>query len=83
MWLLRGLKFTAMGLRYNLANPAEELSVSFTKGYEGSLKKFHGIMIRPVFAVSRAQRGRAERRGVVEEAGSGVGIREAKSGSAA
>ncbi len=53
MWLLRGLKFTAMGLRINLSNPAEELSVSFTKGYEGSLKKFHGMMIRPVFAVSR------------------------------
>ncbi|WVF66252.1 hypothetical protein IAT40_000992 [Kwoniella sp. CBS 6097] len=49
MWLLRGLKFTALGLRHNVDNPSEELSVSFTKGYEGSLKKHHGMMIRPVF----------------------------------
>jgi hypothetical protein len=52
MWLLRGLKFTALGLRHNVDNKEIELSVSFTKGYEASLKKFHGIMIRPVFAVS-------------------------------
>ncbi|OCF34999.1 het-c2 protein [Kwoniella heveanensis CBS 569] len=49
MWLLRGLKFTALGLRHNVDNPSEELSVSFTKGYEGSLKKHHGMMVRPVF----------------------------------
>ncbi|WVR03340.1 hypothetical protein IAU60_000331 [Kwoniella sp. DSM 27419] len=49
MWLLRGLKFTALGLRFNVDNPSEELSASFTKGYEGSLKKFHGMMVRPVF----------------------------------
>ncbi|ORX34589.1 glycolipid transfer protein domain-containing protein [Kockovaella imperatae] len=49
MWLLRGLKFTAVGLRSNLQNPEEELSTSFTKGYEASLKKWHGMMIRPVF----------------------------------
>jgi hypothetical protein len=35
-----------------LQNPKEELSASFTKGYEGSLKKHHGMMIRPVFYVS-------------------------------
>ena len=52
MWLLRGLKFTARGLRINLENPTEELSASFTKGYEQSLKKFHGMMVRPVFYVS-------------------------------
>ena len=59
MWLLRGLKFTALGLRTNLDNPKEELSVSFTKGYEGSLKKWHGMMVRPVFYVglNMAQRG--------------------------
>jgi hypothetical protein len=51
MWLLRGLKFTARGLRHNLQNPTEELSVSFTKGYEDSLKKWHGMMVRPVFYV--------------------------------
>jgi len=52
MWLLRGLKFTALGLRHNITNKEEELSVSFTKAYEGSLRKYHSIMIRPVFSVS-------------------------------
>ena len=51
MWLLRGLKFTAKGLRSSVNNPSEELSVSFTKGYEESLKKWHGMMVRPVFYV--------------------------------
>lgn len=51
MWLLRGLKFTAMGLRHNLTNTSEELSVSFNKAYEGSLRKYHSIMIRPIFSV--------------------------------
>ncbi|KAL1407449.1 hypothetical protein Q8F55_006882 [Vanrija albida] len=49
MWLLRGLKFTALGLRHNVDIAEEELSVSFTKAYEGSLKKYHGMMVRPVF----------------------------------
>ncbi|TXT09150.1 hypothetical protein VHUM_02624 [Vanrija humicola] len=49
MWLLRGLKFTALGLRHNVDVETEELSVSFTKAYEGSLKKYHGMMVRPVF----------------------------------
>jgi hypothetical protein len=57
MWLLRGLKFTSMGLRINLDNPTEELSTSFTKGYEGSLKKWHGFAVRPIFYVSEARRG--------------------------
>jgi len=53
MWLLRGLKFTARGLRHNVDNPSAELSTSFTQGYEESLKKHHGMMVRPVFYVSR------------------------------
>jgi hypothetical protein len=69
MWLLRGLKFTAMGLRINLSNSAEELSVSFTKGYEGSLKKFHGMMVRPVFAVSRGRGCSEMERGVAGRSG--------------
>ena len=52
MWLLRGLKFTALSLRINLTNKNEELSTSFTKGYDGSLKKWHGMMVRPIFYVS-------------------------------
>lgn len=63
MWLLRGLKFTSMGLRINLDNPTEELSTSFTKGYEGSLKKWHGFAVRPIFYVSEARRGN----GLVDE----------------
>ncbi|WRT63458.1 uncharacterized protein IL334_000363 [Kwoniella shivajii] len=49
MWLLRGLKFTSLGLKFSLDNPNQELSESFTKSYEGSLKKHHGMMIRPIF----------------------------------
>ncbi|ODN75825.1 hypothetical protein L202_05824 [Cryptococcus amylolentus CBS 6039] len=49
MWLLRGLKFTSLGLKINLENKDEELSASFTKAYEQSLKKYHGMMVRPVF----------------------------------
>lgn len=52
MWLLRGLNFTARGLRINLQNPTEELSASFTKGYEQSLKKYHSFAVKPVFYVS-------------------------------
>ncbi|RXK35507.1 het-c2 protein [Tremella mesenterica] len=52
MWLLRGLRFTARGLRINLSNPTQELSASFTKGYEETLKKYHGIMVRPIFALA-------------------------------
>lgn len=51
MWLCRGLKFTSMGLRFNLTNKSEELSVSFTKAYEQTLKKYHGMMVRPIFYV--------------------------------
>ncbi|KAI9636031.1 glycolipid transfer protein domain-containing protein [Dioszegia hungarica] len=49
LWLLRGLKFTSLGLRENVNNPKEELSASFTKGYEGSLKKYHGFAVKPIF----------------------------------
>lgn len=46
-----GLKFTAMGLRHSLSNPSEELSVSFTKAYEGTLKQYHSMFVKPVFLV--------------------------------
>ncbi|KAI9313355.1 glycolipid transfer protein domain-containing protein [Dichotomocladium elegans] len=35
-----------------IENPTEELAASFTKAYENSLRKFHGIMVRPVFALA-------------------------------
>ncbi len=46
-----GLKFTALGLRSSQANPTEELSTSFTKAYDGSLRPYHGMLVRPVFYV--------------------------------
>ncbi len=46
-----GLKFTYLGLRSSRDNPAEELSTSFTKAYDGSLKPHHGMLVRPVFYV--------------------------------
>ena len=52
MWLLRGLSFTCTALQNSQSNKSQELSVSFTSGYEATLRKFHGILIRPIFAVS-------------------------------
>jgi len=52
MWLLRGLSFTCKALQNSQSNKAQELSVAFTSSYEGTLKKFHGILIRPIFTVS-------------------------------
>lgn len=46
-----GLDFTAQALRRNLDNPSEELTVSFTQAYEATLKKYHSIVVRPVFGV--------------------------------
>eukprot|EP00842_Homolaphlyctis_polyrhiza_P005706 jgi/Hompol1/6136/HPOL_000505-RA len=50
LWLKRGLQFTAFGLRRNIDNPIEELSVSFGKAYELTLSKHHNFMIRGVFS---------------------------------
>jgi hypothetical protein len=52
MWLLRGLSFTCKALQNSQANKAQELSAAFTSGYEATLKKFHGILVRPIFTVS-------------------------------
>ncbi|WFD45820.1 hypothetical protein GLX27_000445 [Malassezia furfur] len=52
LWLLRGLEFTSKALRRSLNNPSEELSVSFTKAYEDSLRKYHSIMVRPIFSLA-------------------------------
>lgn len=51
MWLLRGLSFTCKALQNSQADKTKELSAAFTSSYDGTLKKFHGILIRPVFAV--------------------------------
>ncbi|KAF8938026.1 hypothetical protein BGZ47_008759 [Haplosporangium gracile] len=52
LWLTRGLDFTLQSLERSEANPSEELSVSFTKGYEGTLRQYHGMLVRPVFAMA-------------------------------
>ncbi|CAO3666266.1 hypothetical protein G6F70_006119 [Rhizopus microsporus] len=52
LWLTRGLDFTAQALRRSLSDPAEELNTSFTKAYEQTLKKYHSIIVRPVFALA-------------------------------
>ncbi|KAG8768108.1 hypothetical protein FRC16_007154 [Serendipita sp. 398] len=52
MWLLRGLQFTLIGLQRSLANPTEELSASFNKAYETTLKPFHSWVVRPVFSLA-------------------------------
>lgn len=49
VWLLRGLEFTYKALLRSLKNPAEELSDSFSKAYEDSLKKFHSFVVKPIF----------------------------------
>ncbi|KAH7909295.1 glycolipid transfer protein domain-containing protein [Hygrophoropsis aurantiaca] len=53
MWLIRGLSFTCKALQNAQANPEEQkLSVAFTKGYDDSLKKFHGYLVKQLFAVA-------------------------------
>jgi len=52
LWLNRGLSFTSKALRSSLSNSSEELSVSFSNSYEGTLKQFHGVFVRPIFALA-------------------------------
>jgi len=52
MWLLRGLHFTLVGLQRSHADKNEELSVSFNKSYEETLKQYHSFVVRPVFSLA-------------------------------
>ncbi|KAF8582004.1 glycolipid transfer protein, partial [Ramaria rubella] len=52
MWLLRGLNFTSLALQNSHANKEEELSASFNKSYEGTLKKYHSFVVKPIFALA-------------------------------
>lgn len=52
MWLLRGLDFTAQALRRSLGNKSEELTESFKKAYDGSLKQYHNFVVKGTFSVS-------------------------------
>jgi hypothetical protein len=48
----RGLDFTAQALRRSVSDPSEELSVSFTKAYEASLRQYHNFVVKGAFGVS-------------------------------
>ncbi|KNE60604.1 hypothetical protein AMAG_05984 [Allomyces macrogynus ATCC 38327] len=52
LWLKRGLEFCAKALRRSHDQPSEELSDSFTKAYEETLKPFHGMFVRPIFTMA-------------------------------
>lgn len=58
MWLLRGLSFTCQALEAAQSNEKEELSVSFTKGYEVTLKKYHNFVVKGIFSVRIVTRSR-------------------------
>lgn len=51
----RGLNFTAIALQTS-HNKGEELSVSFNKSYEVTLKKHHSFVVKPIFAVGHSFR---------------------------
>lgn len=57
----RGLAFTVAGLRRSLNNSGEELSDSFTKAYNETLKKFHSFVVKPLFTVRRCLDARVSR----------------------
>ncbi|KNF04196.1 hypothetical protein PSTG_02548 [Puccinia striiformis f. sp. tritici PST-78] len=52
LWLTRGLHFTSEGLRLSQNNPGEELSISFTKGYEATLKQYHSFVMKPLLGLA-------------------------------
>jgi len=52
LWLLRGLHFTLVALQRSHGDKSEELSASFNKSYDETLKKHHSFVIRPVFALA-------------------------------
>ncbi|OMJ11634.1 Pleckstrin homology domain-containing family A member 8 [Smittium culicis] len=52
LWLKRGLDFAATAIIKNLEAAGEELSVSFSKAYDETLKQFHSFLIRPVFSLA-------------------------------
>ncbi|KAL7005294.1 hypothetical protein EMMF5_005131 [Cystobasidiomycetes sp. EMM_F5] len=52
MWLLRGLDFTAQGLKINHDNQSEELATSFTSSYNNTLKQYHNFVVKGIFSVA-------------------------------
>lgn len=52
LWLMRGLEFTAVGLRRQIDNKDEELAKSFTEAYNATLTKHHSMLVRPIFKLA-------------------------------
>ena len=57
-----GLDFTAQALRRSIADPSEELSVSFTKAYETSLRQYHNFVVKGAFGVGACEGGVSRQR---------------------
>ena len=51
----------AASFERSLANPTEELQVSFTEAYGKTLKKHHNFLVAPIFAVRGTLRMRRAR----------------------
>jgi len=52
MWLLRGQQFTCIALQRSHADKKEELTESFTKAYEQTLKPHHNFVVKPLFGLA-------------------------------
>ncbi|PYH48684.1 GLTP domain-containing protein [Aspergillus saccharolyticus JOP 1030-1] len=52
LWLVRGLEFTAKGLRHNIDNPSTELADSFRNAYGDTLKPHHSFVVKPLFSAA-------------------------------
>lgn len=52
MWLLRGLLFTCTSLQKSQVDKKKTLSTAFNEGYGETLKKFHGMLVKPVFTLA-------------------------------
>ncbi|KAG5719905.1 Pleckstrin like protein [Termitomyces sp. T112] len=51
LWLVRGLSFICKALQSSQANQGEELTTSFTKSYDQTLKKHHNRIVNTTFQI--------------------------------
>ncbi|KAG6876609.1 hypothetical protein C0993_001955 [Termitomyces sp. T159_Od127] len=49
LWLIRGFSFICKALQYSQDEPEEELTASFTKSYDETLKKHHNPIVEATF----------------------------------
>ncbi|KAG5440183.1 hypothetical protein PCANB_001752 [Pneumocystis canis] len=52
LWLIRSFEFTSNALHRSMENETEELSISFSKAYDMTLKKHHSFFIRSIFTMA-------------------------------